>query len=325
MPQIIRIDATVSTSDPILSARKVHVEFPVDGGKTVKAVTDVTIDIQKGEVFGLVGESGSGKTTLGRAFLRLVDLSGGSVMFDGVELAGQNQEELRALRSRMQIIFQDPFGSLNPRMSVESTLSEAVRLVETKEAVDERISELLDLVGLPSTSRGRYPHEFSGGQRQRICVARALAVRPEFIVADEPVAALDVSIQAQIVNLLQDLKQELNLTILFIGHDLAVVRHISDRIGVMYLGRLMEIGPAAALVAEPAHPYSKALLSAVPVPDPAAPVKRQILEGELPSPIHPPSGCVFRTRCPIATEECARVIPELREIAPERRVACIHA
>ena len=289
----------------------------------MKAVTDLSMDIRRGEVFGLVGESGSGKTTLGRALLRLVDLSEGSVVFDGKDISGLKADAMRSLRKRMQVIFQDPFGSLNPRMSVESILQEAVQLADGRDKLDERVSELLDLVGLPGSARGRYPHEFSGGQRQRICIARALALRPEFIVADEPVAALDVSIQAQIINLLNDLKKELNLTMLFIAHDLAVVRHISDRIGVMYLGRMQEIGPASEVVNNPLHPYSNALLSAVPVPDPSRTARRQILEGDLPSPIDPPSGCVFRTRCPEADSACANTVPELREMASGRHVACL--
>jgi len=311
------------SADTILSLRDVSVRFPAEGGKSVKALTEVSLDIRKGEVFGLVGESGSGKTTLGKAILRLVDTHQGQIEFDGQDITHLNTAELRPLRKRMQVIFQDPFGSLNPRMSVESILSEAAGLVESNGHLSTRVDELLDLVGLPVTSRKRYPHEFSGGQRQRICVARALAVRPDFIVADEPVAALDVSIQAQIVNLLQDLQQELGLTMLFIAHDLAVVRHISDRIGVMYLGRMQEVGPSEAIVADARHPYSKALLSAVPVPDPEAQTRRQILEGELPSPIDPPSGCVFRTRCPLADPACANEIPLLKDISGGRHVACL--
>jgi len=311
------------SADTILSLRDVSVRFPAEGGKSVKALTEVSLDIRKGEVFGLVGESGSGKTTLGKAILRLVDTHQGQIEFDGQDITRLNTAELRPLRKRMQVIFQDPFGSLNPRMSVESILSEAAGLVESNGHLSTRVDELLDLVGLPVTSRKRYPHEFSGGQRQRICVARALAVRPDFIVADEPVAALDVSIQAQIVNLLQDLQQELGLTMLFIAHDLAVVRHISDRIGVMYLGRMQEVGPSEAIVADARHPYSKALLSAVPVPDPQAQTRRQILEGELPSPIDPPSGCVFRTRCPLADPACANEIPLLKDISGGRHVACL--
>lgn len=308
----------------LMGVRNLSVHFPSENGETVKAVTDLTLDIRRGEVFGLVGESGSGKTTLGRAMLRLVDLTTGTVEFDGDDLSHLTRKQMRPYRSRMQVIFQDPFGSLNPRMRVDAILGEAVALVGGADSPAERVPELLDLVGLPAASQRRFPHEFSGGQRQRICIARALAVRPEFIVADEPVAALDVSIQAQIVNLLQDLKDELNLTMLFISHDLAVVRHISDRIGVMYLGRMQEIGPADAVVADPHHPYTKALLSAVPIPDPRARASRQVLRGDMPSPLNPPSGCVFRTRCPIADDECAATIPELRGDS-SRRVACLKA
>jgi oligopeptide/dipeptide ABC transporter ATP-binding protein len=305
-----------------MSVRNLSVHFPSGKGETVKAVTDLTLDIRRGEVFGLVGESGSGKTTLGRAMLRLVDLTTGSVEYDGDDLSHLTGKQMRPYRSRMQVIFQDPYGSLNPRMRVDAILGEAVTLLGGGDSLSERVSELLDLVGLPAASQRRFPHEFSGGQRQRICIARALAVRPEFIVADEPVAALDVSIQAQIINLLQDLKDELDLTMLFIAHDLAVVRHISDRIGVMYLGRMQEIGPADAVVADPHHPYTKALLSAVPVLDPGARVGRQILKGDMPSSINLPSGCVFRTRCPIADDECAATIPELRGDS-SRSTACL--
>ena len=310
-------------SAPLLSIEHVHVRFPAAGGETVKAVTDVSLDIQRGEVFGLVGESGSGKTTLGRAVLQLVPPTEGRIHFDGTDLSTLDRAGLKRYRTRVQVIFQDPFGSLNPRMSVGDTLAEAAALVDARDAVPARIRELLDLVGLPQDAAGRHPHEFSGGQRQRIGIARALAVRPELIVADEPVSALDVSIQAQVVNLLQDLQTELGLTLLFIAHDLAVVRHISDRIGVMYLGRLMEVGPANAIVATPSHPYTRALLSAVPVPDPTRQERRQILEGDLPSPIHPPTGCVFRTRCPQADPACGRTLPDLIPIAEERLCACL--
>ncbi|MDA0684945.1 MAG: ABC transporter ATP-binding protein [Bacteroidetes bacterium] len=313
----------MSDSLPLLQASRVSVRFPTENRQTVKAVTEVSISIGRGEVFGLVGESGSGKTTLGKALLRLVAPSSGSIHFDGVDIATMGPDDLRRFRTRMQVIFQDPFGSLNPRMTVESILTEAALLVESKASLAPRLAELLDLVGLPSSSLPRHPHEFSGGQRQRICIARALAVRPEFIVADEPVSALDVSIQAQIVNLLQDLQKELGLTMLFIAHDLAVVRHISDRIGVMYLGRMMETGPADVIVSDPAHPYSKALLSAVPVPNPATRVTRQVLSGDLPSPINPPSGCVFRTRCPVAVTECSQSVPELLPVSENQSMACL--
>ena len=286
-------------------------------------MSDVSIQIQRGEVFGLVGESGSGKTTLGRAILGLVPVSSGKVSFDQSDVHAMTSKELQVFRTRVQVVFQDPFGSLNPRMSVDSILREAVLLVDSREKSSARIAELLNLVGLSSNAKSKYPHEFSGGQRQRICIARALAVRPEFLVADEPVAALDVSVQAQIVNLLQDLQHDLGLTMLFIAHDLAVVRHISDRIGVMYLGRLQEVGTADDILDRAAHPYTRALLSAVPNPDPKAQTTRQVLEGELPSPINPPSGCVFRTRCPIADEECASVVPELKEFRPGQFAACL--
>jgi len=310
-------------STPLLSIQNLHVTFPAAGGETVKAVTNVSLDIQAGEVFGLVGESGSGKTTLGRAVLQLVPPTKGRIHFDGTNLATLDRAGLKQYRTRVQVIFQDPFGSLNPRMSVGDTLAEAAALVESKADTPARVRELLDLVGLPRDAAARHPHEFSGGQRQRIGIARALAVRPELIVADEPVSALDVSIQAQVVNLLQDLQAELGLTLLFIAHDLAVVRHISDRIGVMYLGRLMEVGPANAIVASPSHPYTRALLSAVPVPDPAMQERRQILEGDLPSPIHLPPGCVFSSRCPQADNACSDSVPDLIPIAEDRVCACL--
>lgn len=310
-------------SSPLLRVDNLHVTFPAAAGQTVKAVTDVSLEIQKGEVFGLVGESGSGKTTLGRAILRLVDPAQGTIHFDGQDITTLGRKDLKRYRTRVQVIFQDPFGSLNPRMSVGDTLAEAAALIESRADIPARIRELLDLVGLPQDAAGRYPHEFSGGQRQRIGIARALAVRPEMIIADEPVSALDVSIQAQVVNLLQDLQGELGLTMLFIAHDLAVVRHISDRIGVMYLGRLMEVGPANAIVATPSHPYTRALLSAVPVPDPTRQSSREILEGDLPSPIHPPPGCVFSTRCPQADDACSGSIPDLIPIAENRICACL--
>lgn len=313
----------MSHSYPILETRDLSVSFPTKGGKQLKAVSGVSIQIQRGEVFGLVGESGSGKTTLGRAILGLVPVSSGTVSFDGSGVQAMNSKELRAFRTRVQVVFQDPYGSLNPRMSVESILKEAILLVDSPSQADARISELLELVGLSAYSRSKYPHEFSGGQRQRICIARALAVRPEFLVADEPVAALDVSVQAQIVNLLQDLQRDLGLTMLFIAHDLAVVRHISDRIGVMYLGRLQEVGTAEDIIDGAAHPYTRALLSAVPNPDPKAQTARQLLSGELPNAISPPSGCVFRTRCPHADGACASNTPELREFRPGQFAACL--
>jgi oligopeptide/dipeptide ABC transporter ATP-binding protein len=296
------------------------------GSGHVKAVDDVSFSIQQGEVLGLVGESGSGKTTVGRTILRLLDVTGGAILFKGVDIAGLGQAELRAFRRQAQPIFQDPFASLNPRMRVEEIVAEPLVVHGIGAGRSERrarVSEILRLVGLLPDHMSRYPHEFSGGQRQRIGIARALAAGPEFIVADEPVSALDVSIQAQVVNLLRELKRQLGLTLLFIAHDLAVVEYISDRIVVMYLGRVMESAPGRELCGNPKHPYTEALLSAVPVPDPDRKGKRILLQGDIPSPINPPSGCVFRTRCPYAVSECAGRVPELREIAPGHFKACI--
>ncbi len=306
--------------------------FPIKGGilsRTVghvKAVNDVSFAIKKGEVLGLVGESGSGKTTVGRTILRLIEPTGGAILYGDTDIAKLPKGALRPFRRKMQIIFQDPFASLNPRMTVGDIIGEPLvihRLAKTPKERVERVAELLKLVGLSPDHMRRYPHEFSGGQRQRIGIARALAVSPEFIVADEPVSALDVSIQAQVVNLLQDLKEELGLTLLFIAHDLAVVEYISDRVAVMYLGKLMELAPAKELYQNPKHPYTEALLSAVPIPDPTIKRERIVLEGDIPSPINPPSGCVFRTRCRYAIPECAETVPELREVAPGHYKACI--
>ncbi len=318
--------------DNLLEVRSLRKYFPIRGGifsrvvANVKAVEDVSFNVKRGEVVGLVGESGSGKTTVGRSILRLIEPSSGEVLFDGVDVTQLSKGTMREYRKRMQIIFQDPFASLNPRMSVGDIIGEAMtihNLARGKER-EQRVAELLDKVGLSPNHMRRYPHEFSGGQRQRIGIARALAVDPEFIVADEPVSALDVSIQAQVVNLLQDLKEELGLTLLFIAHDLGVVEYISDHVIVMYLGRIMEIAPSKELYANPIHPYTEALLSAVPIPDPTIKRERVILQGDIPSPINPPSGCVFRTRCPIATKECAEVVPPLVEVSPGHFKACIH-
>ncbi len=294
----------------------------------VRAVDGVSFRIPRGKTLSLVGESGSGKTTTGRALLRLIEPTAGTVLFDGVDVTQLHRKELRGLRKRMQIIFQDPYGSLNPRMTVYSVLSEALRAHGIGERVErrDRVFELLERVGLPPEAADRYPHEFSGGQRQRIGIARALVVSPDLIVADEPVSALDVSIQAQILNLLEDLQQQLGLTYLFIGHDLSVVRHISDTVAVMYLGRIVEIGPSEELFSRPIHPYTKALLSAVPVPDPNIRRKRLLLPGDIPSPINPPSGCPFHPRCPDAQPSCAHTDTPLVEIAPGHSVACpVHA
>jgi oligopeptide/dipeptide ABC transporter ATP-binding protein len=304
--------------------------FPIRGGLFsrivghVKAVDGVSFAIAPGEVLGLVGESGSGKTTLGRSILRLVEPTAGRVVFDGEEVTAASPERLRTLRRQMQIVFQDPYASLNPRLTVGDIIGQALDIhqLASGPARRARVVDLLERVGLAARHIDRYPHEFSGGQRQRIGIARALAVAPRFIVADEPVSALDVSIRAQVVNLLEDLKSDLGLTIFFIAHDLGIVEHISDRVMVMYLGRVMEIAPSDELYARPRHPYTEALLSAVPIPDPTLRRERILLRGDIPSPIAPPSGCVFRTRCPIAGPECAEAPPPLEEVAPGHLKAC---
>ena len=320
-----------ATGQTLLDVKNLEKFFPIRGGLlsrvvgNVKAVNDITFNIKRGEVVGLVGESGSGKTTAGRAILRLIEPTGGQVIFNGTDITKLSKAQMRDYRREMQIIFQDPFASLNPRMTVSDIIGEAMQIHNLhpgKERID-RIAELLQRVGLRPEHMGRYPHEFSGGQRQRIGIARALAVDPSFIVADEPVSALDVSIQAQVVNLIQDLQEELGLTVLFIAHDLHVVEYICDRMIVMYLGRIMEVAPSRELNRNPKHPYTEALLSAAPVPDPTIKRQRIILEGDIPSPINPPSGCVFRTRCRYAIAECANTVPELREVAPDHFKACI--
>ena len=317
-------------AEALLNVTDLKVHFPVGKtmfkpGVTVKAVDGVSFEVGRGEVLGLVGESGSGKTTLGRSVLRLIEPTHGSVQFDGVEVVGMASAELKALRSQMQIIFQDPYASLNPRMSVGQIVGEALLLhkIGTRRDRAQRVGDLLEKVGLPRNAAARFPHEFSGGQRQRIGIARALAVNPQFIVADEPVSALDVSIQAQIINLLQDLRQDLGLSILFIGHDLSVIEFLCDRVIVMYLGKIMETATAADLYARPRHPYTRALLDAAPVPDPRARREPITLKGDLPSPINPPSGCVFRTRCPFAIKPCAEVVPPLETVGNRHAVACI--
>jgi peptide/nickel transport system ATP-binding protein len=317
--------------ETLLDVRDLKKYFPIRGGvfsrvvANVKAVEEVTFTIARGEVVGLVGESGSGKTTVGRTILRLIEPTSGEVLFDGVDVAKLPKPKMREYRRRMQIIFQDPFASLNPRMSVGDIIGEALTIhnLARGKAKEARVADLLERVGMNAGHMRRYPHEFSGGQRQRIGIARALAVDPDFIVADEPVSALDVSIQAQVVNLLQDLKDELGLTMLFIAHDLGVVEYISDKVIVMYLGRIMEIAPAKEMYRNPVHPYTEALLTAVPIPDPTIKRERVILQGDIPSPINPPSGCVFRTRCPIAIDDCAHVVPPLEEISPGHFKACI--
>jgi peptide/nickel transport system ATP-binding protein len=324
-------EARRTGGDFLLEVNDLRKYFPIRGGifsrvvANVKAVQDISFTVRQGEVVGLVGESGSGKTTAGRSILRLIEPTSGEVKFNGVDVTKLNKQQMREYRKEMQIIFQDPFASLNPRMTVGDIIGEAlvIHKLARGKAKEERVADLLERVGMSSSHMRRYPHEFSGGQRQRIGIARALAVDPKFIVADEPVSALDVSIQAQVVNLLQDLKEELGLTLLFIAHDLGVVEYISDRVIVMYLGKVMEIAPAKELYANPVHPYTQALLSAIPIPDPTLKRERVILQGDIPSPINPPSGCVFRTRCPIAIDECAKVEPVLEAVSPEHFKACI--
>jgi len=321
-----------ANSDVLVSVKDMKKHFPIMQGVfrrqvgAVKAVDGVSFDIHRGETLGLVGESGSGKSTTGRVILQLIKATEGSVTFEGNELTTIDPEKLRKLRPRMQMVFQDPHASLNPRMTVGSIISEPLREHNQAKGDDreQRVFELLSLVGLAPKHANRYPHEFSGGQRQRIGIARAIALNPDFIVCDEPIAALDVSIQAQVVNLLENLQGVLNLTYLFISHDLSMVRHIADRVAVMYLGRIMELTTVDRLYNHPQHPYTQALLSAVPVPDPQieAVRKRVILEGDIPSPANPPPGCPFNTRCPMAQKRCVEEVPEWRQLRTGHWVAC---
>jgi oligopeptide transport system ATP-binding protein len=296
----------------------------------IKAVDGISFTVKRGETLGLVGESGCGKTTTGRCILQLYKPTDGQVLFEGQDLTSLSTRQMREKRREMQVIFQDPYSSLNPRMTAGNIIGEPLivhGLVHGKAEYRERVADLLQNVGLNPYMADRFPHEFSGGQRQRIGVARALSVGPKFIVADEPVSALDVSIQAQIINLLEDLQEQFGLTYLFIAHDLSVVRHISDRVGVMYLGHLMELAERNEIYVNPLHPYTRALLSAVPIPDPVIDAQREriLLTGEVPSPLNPPSGCVFHPRCPIANDDCQRHLPELREVEPNHWAACIRA
>jgi oligopeptide/dipeptide ABC transporter ATP-binding protein len=327
--------AAAQEADVLLEVRELVKHFTIGGGVLghhglVRAVDGVSFTIRRGETLGLVGESGCGKTTTGRAILMLDPPTSGQVLFEGRDVTTLEAAELRSMRRRMQVIFQDPYSSLNPRMTVGQIIAEPLAvhgIVRSSAARAARVRELLGRVGLLPAHASRYPHELSGGQRQRVGIARALAMEPALIVCDEPVSALDVSIQAQIINLLEDLQRDLGLTYLFIAHDLAVVRHISDRIAVMYLGKIVELADRRALYEDPQHPYTRALLAAVPIPDPELEAKRErvVLGGEVPSPLTPPSGCVFHPRCPIAVARCAHEVPALREVRPGHWAACILA
>jgi oligopeptide transport system ATP-binding protein len=329
------MSAVETNNNTLLRVDDLMMHFPIYRGViqrqvgAVRAVDGVSFDIKRGETLGLVGESGCGKSTTGRTILQLYRPTAGSVEFEGVDLVHLKGEALRKMRRKMQMIFQDPYASLNPRMTVADIVGEPLMVhnVATGKEIEERVKYLLNVVNLNPSFAGRYPHEFSGGQRQRIGVARALALQPSFIVCDEPISALDVSIQAQVVNLLEELQEQFNLTYLFIAHDLSMVKHISDRVAVMYLGIFAELASRDELYTNPLHPYTRALLSAVPIPDPIADAKRErvILTGDVPSPANPPSGCRFRTRCPIAEGVCAESRPEFREIKPGHFVACFFA
>ncbi|WP_128896013.1 ABC transporter ATP-binding protein [Longirhabdus pacifica] len=317
-------------SKPLVDVKNLKMHFDVGGGSYLKAVNDISFHINKGETLGMVGESGCGKSTVGRTMLRLYEPTSGEMIFDDTDIYSLSKKQMKDKRRDIQMIFQDPYASLNPRMTVLDIIGEALdihNLAANKKERKARVEELLELVGLNAEHANRYAHEFSGGQRQRIGIARALAVKPKFIVCDEPISALDVSIQAQVVNLLKDLQRKFDLTYLFIAHDLAMVKLISDRVAVMYLGEIVEITTSDALYANPLHPYTKALMSAIPIPDPDAEADRDriVLSGDLPSPINPPSGCTFRTRCPMATEKCAEEKPPLVEVKEGHWASCHYA
>ncbi len=318
------------TEDILLHVEEMKIYYPVAGkrlGTTdyVKAVDGVSFEVRRGEVFGIVGESGCGKSTLGRGICKLEKPTGGKVILDGEDISGYNDRQMRPVRKKVQMVFQDPYASLNPRMSVFDIIAEPLmihNLAKDKKEMEEKVLKLLRKVGLDDYHANRYPHEFSGGQRQRIGIARALAVQPSLIIADEPVSALDVSIQAQVLNLMNQLKKDFNLTYIFVAHDLSVVEHISDRVGVMYLGNFVEVGNKESLYTSPLHPYTQALLSAVPVPDPTAKKERVILEGNIPSPLNPPKGCKFHTRCPKAMECCKTEAPKKYQVSEDHYVYC---
>ena len=316
---------------PLIEVRNLKMYFPVGSSllashrKTLKAVDDVSFDLYPGETFGLVGESGCGKTTVGRTLVRLYKPTDGQIIFDGTDIANMDERTVLPYRKKMQMIFQDPYASLNPRMTVSSIIGEPMRLQGVKqEDISARVSELIEQVGLKKDHLNRYPHEFSGGQRQRIGIARALAMHPEFIVCDEPISALDVSIQAQVINMLEELQEQMGITYLFVSHDLSMVRHISHRVGVMYLGQMVELATVDELYSNMQHPYTQALMSAVPLADPdlAAQSRRIVLQGDVPQPIDPPSGCPFRTRCRYAEKRCAETRPQLRDIGNGHLLAC---
>ncbi|MCM3238033.1 dipeptide ABC transporter ATP-binding protein [Heyndrickxia oleronia] len=318
-------------TDNLLEIQNLKTYYPIKGGffkrtvGNVKAVDDVSFTIGKGETLGLVGESGCGKSTTGRTILRLLSPTSGKIIFDGKDITNLSGKDLRLARKDFQMVFQDPYASLNPKQMVGDIVSEPIRNFSNKSLKDlkDEVMSLLKRVGLPEDAYYKYPHEFSGGQRQRIGIARALALKPKLIIADEPVSALDVSVQSQVLNLLKELQDEFDLTFLFIAHDLSVVKHMSDRIGVMYLGNLVEIADKDSLYAEPLHPYTQALISAIPEPDPRKRKERIVLQGDVPSPANPPTGCPFHTRCPVAKEECSKVKPTLKEVKPGHQVACI--